>query len=130
MKLLLDTHALVWYVEGDAKLSATARTLIKAGANDVFISPATYWEIAIKVSLGKWVLNRPYADFIDLCLNAYGFQILPVMPSHTTVLVALPFPPQHKDPFDRLLVAQAITEQMAVVSADVKLDAYPITRHW
>lgn len=130
MRLLLDTHTVVWYVEGNSKLSATARALIKAGGNDVFMSPASYWEIAIKASLGKWTLNQPYADFIDLCLNHYRFQILPIIPAHTAVLISLPFPLHHKDPFDRLIVAQAIAEQMPVVSADDKLDSYPIVRHW
>ncbi len=130
MRLLLDTHALYWYIEGDPQLSGLARTLIEDSANEVFISPASYWEIAIKASIGKWVLNRPYEDFIDLCLNRYGFQILPILPAHTARLIHLPLPPKHKDPFDRLIVAQAIFEQMAVVSSDTQLDNYPVTRLW
>ena len=72
MRLLLDTHAMYWYIEGDPQLSATARTLIQDASNDILISPASYWEIAIKVSLGKWKLNRSYEEFLDLALNQYG----------------------------------------------------------
>ena len=130
MKLLLDTHAIYWYIEGDSRLSATAEALIRDATNEVFISPASYWEIAIKVSIGKWTLNRPYEEFIDLGLNLYGFQVLPILPTHTARLIGLPFPPNHKDPFDRLIVAQAIVEAISVVSIDPKLDAYTIKRLW
>lgn len=130
MRLLLDTHALYWYIEGDPKLSSTAQDLIQDTANEVLFSPASYWEIAIKVSIGKWTLNRPYEDFIDLALKQYGFQVLPILPSHTAKLIGLTFPPNHKDPFDRLMAAQAIVEGIALVSFDPKLDAYPIERLW
>ena len=130
MRLLLDTHAMYWYIEGDPKLSNTAQTLIQDAANEVLISPASFWEIAIKVSIGKWTLNRPYEDFIDLGLKQYGFQVLPILPTHTARLIGMPFPPKHKDPFDRLLVAQAIVEGIPLVSADSQLDAYGITRIW
>ena len=130
MKLLLDTHAMYWYIEGDPKLSATAQILIQDAANDIFISPASYWEIAIKASIGKWMLNRPYEEFINLGLNQYGFQVLPILPTHTARLIGLPFPPNHKDPFDRLIVAQAIGEVIPILSIDSKLDAYPIQRLW
>ena len=130
MKLLLDTHAMYWYIEGDSKLSSTAQTLIQDATNEVLISPASYWEIAIKVSIGKWTLNRPYEEFIDLGLKQYGFQVLPLLPTHTSRLIGMAFPPNHKDPFDRLLVAQAIVEGVPLVSVDPKLDAYPIKRLW
>jgi PIN domain nuclease of toxin-antitoxin system len=130
VRLLLDTHAMYWYIEGDPKLSSTAQTLIQDAKNEVLVSPASYWEIAIKVSLGKWVLNRPYLEFIELGLKTYGFQILPVLPAHTAKLIGLGFPPNHKDPFDRLLVAQALAEGISIVSADPQLDLYGITRLW
>lgn len=128
MRLLLDTHAMYWYIEGDPQLSATARTLIQDASNDILISPASYWEIAIKVGLGKWTLNRAYEDFMDLALNKYGFGVLPILPTHTAAVIGLPF--HHKDPFDRLLVAQALVEKIAIVSNDPALDAYGITRLW
>ena len=82
------------------------------------------------MSIGKWTLNRPYEEFIDVGLKQYGFQVLPILPRHTARLIGLAFPPNHKDPFDRLLVAQAIAEEIPLVSVDPKLDEYPIARRW
>ncbi len=130
MRLPLDTDAMYWYIEDDLQLSSTARTLIQDASNEILISPASYWEIAIKVSLGKWRLNRPYEEFIDIAVNRYGFQILPILPAHTSHLIGLPFPPGHKDPFDRLLVAQSLVEQISIVSADSALNAYGVNRLW
>ena len=130
MRLLLDTQAVYWYIENDPQLSGAARALIQDASNEILISPASYWEIAIKVSIGKWRLNRPYEEFIDIGLNRYGFQILPILPMHTARLVGLPFPPGHKDPFDRLLLAQAMAESISIVSADAALDAYGVSRLW
>jgi PIN domain nuclease of toxin-antitoxin system len=127
---LLDTHALLWYTLSDPKLSGTAKALILDAANEVLISPASYWEIAIKISIGKLKLQQPYEDIIDVCLKQYGFKILPIEPAHTAKLVTLPFPPNHKDPFDRLLVAQALVEGIPLISGDPELDAYSITRLW
>jgi len=128
MRALLDTHAMYWYIEGDPHLSATAQTLIQDASNEIQIGPASYWEIAIKVSIGKWKLNRTYEDFIDIGLNKYGFHVLPILPTHTAKVIGLPF--HHRDPFDRLLVAQALEEIISIVSNDPALDAYGVTRHW
>lgn len=128
MRLLLDTHTMYWYIEGDPKLSTTARILVQDALNEVLISPASYWEIAIKISIGKWQLNRTYEEFIDIGLNQYGFHVLPILPTHTARLIGLPF--HHKDPFDRLLAAQAMVEGIPIVSYDTVLDAYGITRLW
>lgn len=128
MKHLLDTHALLWYTLANPQLSGTAEALILDPANEIFISPASYWEIAIKISIGKLTLHQPYDDFIDACLNKYGFVILPIEPRHTTVLTTLPF--HHRDPFDRLIIAQAIADQIPVISGDPAFDAYPVTRLW
>jgi PIN domain nuclease of toxin-antitoxin system len=128
MRVLLDTHALYWYTEGDARLSASAHTIIQDLSNEVLVSPASYWEIAIKVSVGKWLLNRPYEEFVDIGLNRYGFQLLPILPQHTALLIGLPF--HHKDPFDRLMVVQAMAENIPIISNDSLLDAYPISRIW
>jgi PIN domain nuclease of toxin-antitoxin system len=130
VRLLLDTHTMYWYIEGDPQLSGTARTLIQDASNEILMSPASYWEIAIKISIDKWKLNRPYEEFIDIGLNQYGFQILPILPTHTARLIGLPFPPGHKDPFDRLLICQAMVEQVPIVSADAAFDAYGVTRIW
>jgi PIN domain nuclease of toxin-antitoxin system len=130
VKLLLDTHSVLWYAASDPKLSKTASALILDPANDVFISPASYWEIAVKVSIGKLLLHQPYEDLIDLCLNRYGFIILPIEPRHTARVAILPFPPNHRDPFDRLIVAQGLVDNLGIVSADSRLDAYGVSRLW
>ena len=128
MRYLLDTHALLWYTLGDPKMSGAATALIVDPANEILISPACYWEIAIKVSIGKLSLHQPYEDFMDDCLNKYGFAILPVEPKHTARVIGLPF--HHKDPFDRLLVAQALVENIPIISNDPALDAYGVKRLW
>jgi PIN domain nuclease of toxin-antitoxin system len=130
VRLLVDTHALLWYTLDDPQLSDAARALILDSANEILISPASYWEIAIKVSIGKLSLHRPYEEFIDVCLNRYGFVILPVEPRHTARVACLPFPPGHKDPFDRLLAAQALVEAIPIISADAALDPYSVRRLW
>jgi PIN domain nuclease of toxin-antitoxin system len=128
MRVLLDTHAFLWFVLGDQKLSATARTYIEDVNHEKLISPAAYWEIAIKISLGKYTLQQPYEDFLTAGIDGNGFLILAIEPRHTAALTHLPF--HHRDPFDRLIVAQAMIEQVPLVSGDPVLDAYPITRIW
>ncbi len=128
MRLLLDTHAMYWYIEGSPELSMTAKTLIREASNDILISPASYWEIAIKISLGKWQLNRAYEEFINIGLNQYDFQVLPILPIHTAALIKLPF--HHRDPFDRLLAAQALAEDIPLVSTDAIFDQYGVNRLW
>lgn len=128
MKLLLDTHAWLWFVLGDDSLTPTARKLIEDPGNDVLISPVAYWETAIKISIGKYQLSEPFEQFIVSAIAGQGFEILPILPQHTTALVSLPF--HHRDPFDRLLVAQALTEGLPLLSADAALDAYGVQRLW
>lgn len=128
MKYLLDTHALLWYTLNESSLSDTAYQLIINQNNEILISPVSYWEIAIKISIGKLILHQPYKDFIDVCLNQYQFNILAITPEHTDAVITLPF--YHKDPFDRLLVAQAIVEKIPIISVDTVLDQYAIKRLW
>jgi PIN domain nuclease of toxin-antitoxin system len=128
VRLLLDTHSFLWFVLNDSQLSATAQGLIRDPANDVLISPASYWEIAIKVRLGKIDLHATYEDFMQQGIVGNDFEILPIEPRHTSVLTTLPL--HHRDPFDRLLVAQAMVEGLTLVSADAVLDQYPISRLW
>jgi PIN domain nuclease of toxin-antitoxin system len=96
--------------------------------NDILISPATYWEIAIKVSIGKFRLPGPFADFMEQQIAQNDLTVLPITVAHAAVVASLPF--HHKDPFDRLLIAQSIEENIPVLSADRALDAYPVTRLW
>ena len=128
MSILLDTHTFIWFVLDDPKLPAPAKALVEDPANDVFISPVSYWEIAIKVRLGKLDLQSPYDEFMQRGIFGNDFMILPIEPKHTSLLTRLPL--HHKDPFDRLLVAQAIVEGVAIVSVDVQLDPYGVQRLW
>ncbi len=128
MRLLLDTHTFLWFVLNDPQLSGTARALIEDPANDIFISPANYWEIAIKVRLKKLDLFAPYDDFMHRGIVGNDFEILPIEPKHTSLLTTLP--QHHKDPFDRLLTAQALVEGLPIVSVDAALDPYGVNRLW
>lgn len=128
MRLLLDTHSFLWFVLNDPRLSDLAKSHIEDPSNDVFISPAGFWEIAIKVSLRKLDLLVPYDSFMQRGIVDNDFEILPIEPRHTSLLTTLPF--HHKDPFDRILVAQSLVEAVAIVSGDVVLDAYGATRIW
>ncbi len=128
MRLLLDTHAFLWFILDDPKLSDKARGLIADPDNVVEISPASYWEIAIKISLKKYTLPESYETFMDRELKQNSFRILPIEPKHTAILTELPF--HHRDPFDRLLIAQAKSENIPLVSTDAAMDAYPIKRLW
>ncbi len=131
MNVLLDTHTLLWFIDGSPKLSVSARSLIEDVATASYVSIATLWEIAIKVSLGKLILHQPFDPFIPEQLHRNGFVVLPLRPEHTAIVATLPFPlPDHRDPFDRLLIAQAMVEQMLIISRDTKFDAYPIARVW
>lgn len=130
MRLLADTQALVWYCEGNPKLSPVAMYTLADPANEILVSPASYWEIAIKVALGKWQLLKPYEDLIDEWWTVHGFRQLHILPAHTSRLLTLATPTNHKDPFDRLIVAQALVECLPLVSSDPKLDQYGITRLW
>ena len=128
MRVLLDTHTFLWFVLGDSKLSSTARQQIEDQQNDKLLSPASYWEIAIKISLGKYTLPQPYEQFMQKAISDNGFIILPVEVKHTAALTNLPF--HHRDPFDRLIIAQAMVEQTRVISDDLAFDAYRVTRIW
>lgn len=128
MRVLLDTHAFLWFVLGDAQLSGTARQHIEDPGNEKLLSPASYWEIAIKISVQKYTLSQPYEVFMQQGIADNGFLILPIEPRHTAVLTNLPF--HHRDPFDRLIIAQAMVEQTPVISGDAVFAAYPVTCLW
>ena len=128
MKLLLDTHALLWFIAGSSNLSAYARTLIEDVSNEKFVSIASIWETAIKVSIGKMILSAPFDVLFPRQLQINGFDLLPIKVEDTSVITTLPF--HHQDPFDRLLIAQAIEEKLTLVSVDDIFDDYGITRLW
>ena len=128
MRVLLDTHTFLWFVLNDPLLSNGAKTLIEDPASDVLVSPASYWEIAIKLRLNKLDLRSSYDDFMHRGIVGNDFEILPIEPRHSSLLTSLPL--HHKDPFDRLLVAQSLVEGTPLVSVDAQLDLYGVKRLW
>ena len=128
MKLLLDAHTFLWFVWDEVQLTNDAKALIVNPTNQKLISTATYWEIAIKVSIGKLDLGEPYRAFMHREIARNHFDLLPVSVDHAAAISVLPF--HHRDPFDRMLIAQAMVEQVSIISGDRAFDAYPITRLW
>jgi PIN domain nuclease of toxin-antitoxin system len=128
MKLLLDTHAFLWFITGSSRLSAVARAAIEDEANVVYVSAASAWEIAVKSSLGKLTLAEPYDVLLPREIRDNGFTYLGVELTHTARVNVLPF--HHRDPFDRLLVAQAMIEGMQLVTADPALKDYGVPVVW
>jgi PIN domain nuclease of toxin-antitoxin system len=126
--LLLDSHALLWFVWEDPNLSSTARTLIEDSENRKFVSVATCWEIAIKAGLKKLELGELANTFLPRELAANNFDLLQIQLRHVTLVETLP--PHHKDPFDRLLIAQAICEGFAIIAMDGLFDRYGVSRLW
>jgi PIN domain nuclease of toxin-antitoxin system len=124
MRLLLDTCAL----QGSSKLSPGARAAIEDSRNDRFVSHATAWEIAVKASLGKLELKVPYNNLFPKMIDANGFLVLPPKFLHYNELLSLPM--HHRDPFDRLLVAQSRVDGLTVVTSDTSFGAYGVTCLW
>ncbi len=109
-------------------MSSTAANLILDPNNTLYLSAASYWELAIKVSIGKYQLPGPFAADLERQIAENDITILPILIAHAEVVATLPY--YHRDPFDRMLIAQAIVERMPIVSADPAFDAYPVTRLW
>jgi PIN domain nuclease of toxin-antitoxin system len=127
MKVLLDTQALLWFQSADSKLSDKARKIIDNSDNSCFVSIVSLWEMAIKVNLNKLNIDIGFDAFPEY-LIAENFKILDIKPLHLKGLSKLYA--HHKDPFDRLLIAQAITENLAIVSADRHFASYPVKVIW
>ena len=121
MKYLLDTHIVLWFAENSSKLSDSAKTIILDETNEKYVSIASCWEVSIKLSLNKMELIGGTAEFFRV-IQENGFTLLPVMEEHLIVLEKLPF--QHRDPFDRLLVATAMVNQLVLLMDDAQLKAY------
>jgi PIN domain nuclease of toxin-antitoxin system len=128
MRLLLDTHTLLWWLSGNPSLPASARKLIANKNNDVLVSAASAWEIATKVRLGKLPIAIDLAHDFSAYLERERFDTLAVSIEHGIRAGLLPGP--HKDPFDRMLIAQALAENLAIVSNDVVFDGYAVKRVW
>jgi PIN domain nuclease of toxin-antitoxin system len=128
MRVLLDTHSFLWFMSGDEKLSSTARAILDDIENEVLVSMASLWEIAIKTSLGKISLERKFEDLIPQQLISNEIGVLPIRLQHLAVLTDLPF--QHRDPFDRLIIAQAMAEELPILSRDPAFVDYPVQVFW
>lgn len=124
---LLDTHALIWFINGDQNLSSVAKNTITAEETINFVSIASLWEIAIKLSLGKLELKTPFAELQNQ-INENGFEILPITFTDTLVLSELPF--HHRDPFDRIIAVQSINNKLTLISKDEIFKSYQTKIIW
>lgn len=128
MRILLDTHAFLWWVTDDEQLSRRARRLLGDGRNEILFSAASAWEISIKSSLGRVTLPDDAERYIAAQLEQNAFGVLPVRLHHALRVATLPA--LHRDPFDRMLVAQALVEELAILSRDVRLGGYSVRVLW
>jgi PIN domain nuclease of toxin-antitoxin system len=128
MRLLLDTHAFLWWVGDSPELSAAARKVIADAANECLVSLASCWEMSIKCSLGKLRLTQPVEQFIPEQMAVNGFRLLPIDFQHVAGVGNMPV--HHRDPFDRLLISQAQVEKLTIVTADAAFDKYGVPRIW
>jgi len=124
---LLDTHTAIWFFNGNESLSQTANSIIRDLSNDVYISISSVWELAIKIGIGKLDFAGKAAGFARLA-EKNEIALLPITTPHLTVLESLPM--IHRDPFDRLLVATAIAEQMTLITADANIARYDVSQVW
>jgi len=128
MKLLLDTHSLIWIAADDGQLSPRAAELFLDPDNEIHLSVASLWEMSIKASLGKLQLQRPLAEIVDEQLSRNAIRLLPIEPAHAYRVATLPW--LHRDPIDRLLVAQCLCERIGLLGCDAAMDGYGIARYW
>jgi len=128
VKLLVDAHTLIWAVDDPSKLGPQAVTALQDPANDLLLSAGTIWEIAIKVGLKKLSLSMPYKQWVTKAMADLGMTVLPITVEYADVQAGLPN--HHRDPFDRMLVAQSQVENIHLVSADPVFDQYGINRLW
>ncbi len=126
--MLLDTHTMLWFFWDDPRLSAPAKELVKNADNRKLVSIASCWEIAIKVGLGKLELGEPSLSFLSREIARNNFELPPISLDHATAVEGLAA--HHRDPFDRLLIAQAIVKRVSLVSADSVFDQYGVSRSW
>jgi PIN domain nuclease of toxin-antitoxin system len=128
MRLLVDTHAIFWSVEDPTKVSASAMAVLSDPNNERFVSAAMIWELAIKLNLGKIKLAMAYRPWMEKAIFDLSLQILPITVEYAERQVQLPL--HHKDPFDRMMIAQALVDGIPIVSVDMAFDPYGVTRIW
>jgi PIN domain nuclease of toxin-antitoxin system len=127
MRLLVDTQSFIWFFEADDKLLPFVRTMMENVENSLAVSIASFWEITIKISLQKLRLSENLETMINKSVEN-GFEIMPIKPAHLITLSTLDF--YHKDPFDRMIIAQAIAENLSVISSDSVFKYYPVHCIW
>jgi PIN domain nuclease of toxin-antitoxin system len=127
MRVLIDTHTFLWFINDNSDLSSSAKDILESDS-DVLLSIASIWEIAIKLSIGKLSLPAKFSEFIPEQIQINQIDILPIEVIHLEAVSSLPL--YHRDPFDRLLIAQGISEQVSIISADKVFDLYPVQRLW
>ena len=128
MKVLLDTHTFLWWITDDNRLSSSAREVITNGDNELFLSAATGWEIAVKAQLGRIKLPKEPHSFIAEQLRLNSIQSLPIHMSHALHVYSLPN--HHRDPFDRMIIAQAQLEELPISTTDCQMAKYEIKVIW
>lgn len=128
MKFIADTHAFIWFITDSAQLSAKSKTLLESPESERVLSVPSIWEIAIKTSLGKLSFKRPLEQFLPEQISLNYFQALDISVRHALRAASLPL--LHRDPFDRMIVAQALVESLPILSNDGALDAYGVQRLW
>jgi PIN domain nuclease of toxin-antitoxin system len=128
MRFLLDTHAFLWFIEGNARLSNTGKDYIEDQSHDLLLSIASLWQMAVKISLGKLDLPQPFAEFMQSHLALSSIGLLEISSRHTYAVADLPY--HHRDPFDRLLAAQCLSEGLTLISSDAVFEKYGVERVW
>ncbi len=127
MNFLLDTHTLIWFILGDNKLSENSRKLIIENTRRNFVSIASFWEMAIKINLNRLELNSTFEEFIEKS-QENNFEILPISVLHTSIISQLPL--HHRDPFDRMILAQAISKDLTIITKDENFHKYDVKLVW
>jgi len=127
MQILLDSHALWWFIEGSAKLPKETFNIIKAFKNNAYISIATLWEVAIKLSINKLTFDGGIEHFIEI-VEDNGFSLLGISTDHIKKVTELPF--IHRDPFDRIIIAQSMVENMTIITVDENIQKYDVNVAW
>jgi PIN domain nuclease of toxin-antitoxin system len=128
VKFIADTSSFLWFITDSERLSPKAKQILESSESARFLSLASVWEISIKASIGKLTFTIPIEEFLPQQLLLNQFSLLPISLAHTLRVTKLPF--HHRDPFDRLIVAQSLIEGIPILSSDVALDAYGVERLW
>ncbi len=128
MRVLLDTHAFLWHLWDSPERSDLCKRIMADPTNELLLSAGSCWELAIKQSVGKLGVNMPFDDFLVNAAKANRFKLFPMQPAHFRLVASLPF--HHRDPFDRLLVSQALAENIPLLSRDSQMDVYGVQRIW